>query len=305
MRVAFMGTPAFAVPSLDALLTRHEVVAVYTRPDRASGRGRHIVPSLVKRRAEAVGIPVEQPVSLRDPESARHVATYAPDVIVVAAYGLILPAEILEIPALGCVNVHGSLLPRWRGAAPVQRAILAGDATTGVSIMRMEVGLDTGPWCVQAPVVVDDKSAAVLTDELASVGADALLRALDAIERGDAVWTPQDDTLVTYADKITAADVALSPDLTVETALRRVRAAGPSAPCRLSLSGKRLVALEASRSGASLPPGAAACVREIELGLADGAIRLDVLVPEGRSSMTGDAFARGARLGDPCTWSAA
>jgi methionyl-tRNA formyltransferase len=299
-----MGTPAFAVPSLDALLTRHEVVAVYTRPDRASGRGRRIVPSPVKQRADAAGVPVEQPASLRDSGAIQRLATYAPDVVVVAAYGLILPAEVLEIPPSGCVNIHGSLLPRWRGAAPVQRAILAGDAMTGVSIMRMEVGLDTGPWCAQTSIAVDDASAETLTSELANVGADALLRALDAIRQGSAVWITQNDELVTYADKIAAADVALSPDLTTEEALRRVRASGPSAPCRVSLSGKRLVVLEASRSDASLPPGVAECVRTVELGLRDGAIRLDLLVPEGRSSMTGDAFARGARLSDPCTWSA-
>jgi methionyl-tRNA formyltransferase len=195
-------------------------------------------------------------------------------------------------------------LPRWRGAAPIQRAILAGDDVTGVSIMRMEAGLDTGPWCVQIPVALDDKSAEDLTDELGRLGADALLLALEGLARGSLAWTSQDDTQATYAAKLTAPDVALSPDLTVAQALRRVRASGSSAPARLVLDGRRLVALQATSSTATLRAGEAACARTLDLGLADGAIRLRTVVPEGRSQMSGDAFARGARLGAACGWSA-
>jgi methionyl-tRNA formyltransferase len=298
-----MGTPAFAVATLDALLEHHDVAAVYTRPDRASGRGQRIVPSPVKVRAQAASVPLEQPVTLRDPEAVERLAGYAPEVIVVAAYGLILPSDVLSLPTRDCINVHASLLPRWRGAAPIQRAILAGDGTTGVTIMRMEAGLDTGPWCLQVPVPVGDASASMLTDELAKVGAQALLRALAGLQSGTLVWTPQEDALATYADKLTADDVALAPDLTVEEALRRVRASGPSAPSRLALAGRRLVAVRASRSTAGLLPGEADCACAIDLGLADGAIRLDLVTPEGRSHMAGDAFVRGARLDRACTWS--
>jgi len=167
VRIVMMGTPAFAVPTLDALLGAHDVAAVYCRPDRASGRGRKVVASPMKEQALAAGVPVEQPATLRDPEAVATLSSYAPDVIVVAAYGLILPPEVLAVPQHGCLNVHGSLLPRWRGAAPVQRAILAGDEVTGVSIMQMEEGLDTGPWCLQVSVPVDEKSADEPAVELA------------------------------------------------------------------------------------------------------------------------------------------
>jgi methionyl-tRNA formyltransferase len=160
--------------------------------------------------------------------------------------------------------------------------------------MRMEEGLDTGPWCLQTAVAIGEKSAACLTDELASLGASALLAALEALQRDELVWTPQDDSLATYADKLTAADVAL----------RRVRASGPSAPSRLAVDGRRLVILEASRSTADLLPGEAECTRTLDLGMSDGSIRAELVVPEGRSQMAGDAFVRGARLGGACRWSA-
>jgi len=304
MRVVFMGTPEFAVPSLDVLLNRHDVVAVYTRPDAASGRGRKVADSPVKARALASSIPVEQPRTLRDPSAVASLRAYAPDIVVVAAYGLILPPEILGVARYGCVNVHGSVLPRWRGAAPIQRAILAGDAETGVSIMQMEVGLDTGPTCLIRTTATDRKSSGTLTSELADLGAQTLLEALAAIEAGTVEWTPQDDALATYADKLSAADVALHPELTVAEALRRVRASGPSAPCRLALAERRLVVLEAAEGGAVLAPGGVACGRQLELGLADGALVLERVVPEGRSAMDGASFARGARLADDSTWSA-
>ena len=159
MRVVFMGTPSFAVPSLDALIGRHEVVAVYTRPDPLRGRGRHRMASAVKERALEAGIRVEQPGTLRDTGCVDVLRSFRPDVIVVAAYGVILPPDVIDLPSHGCLNVHASLLPRWRGAAPIQRAILAGDATTGVSIIRMEAGLDTGPWCLHGCLVNEHASA--------------------------------------------------------------------------------------------------------------------------------------------------
>jgi methionyl-tRNA formyltransferase len=299
-----MGTPAFAVPTLDALLTRHDVAAVYTRPDRASGRGRRIVASPVRTRAEQAGVPVEQPATLRDAEAARTLEAYGPDVVVVAAYGAILPPEVLMVPPRGCINVHASLLPRWRGAAPIQRAILAGDRVAGVSIMRMEAGLDTGPWCIQASVPLDGLTATDATEELAHLGAGVLSLALDGLHEGTLLWTEQDESLVTYAEKVTAADVAITPILTADELLRRVRASGPSAPARLNLAGRMLVVLEASHSTADLAPGEASCTDALDLGVADGVVRLDSVVPEGRSRMSGAAYARGARLGAQCPWSA-
>jgi methionyl-tRNA formyltransferase len=303
VRVVFMGTPAFAVPSLSALLGRHDVAVVYTRPDRPTGRGRRPANPPVKEVALEAGVPVEQPATLREPGAADRLAGYRPDVVVVAAYGAILPPEFLAVPRLGCVNVHASLLPRWRGAAPVQRAILAGDDTSGVSIMRMEEGLDTGPWAIQMATAVDDHSAAALTGELAVLGADALMLALDALEEGTLVWTPQDESRATYASKVTSADVALSPGLCVQDALRRVRASGPSAPCRVQVGGRVLVVTAAEEASDALAQGTASSERDLVLGFADGAIRLLEVVPEGRPKMQGAAFARGARLGD-CTWSA-
>jgi len=300
-----MGTPAFAVPSLDALLRAADVRAVYTRPDRASGRGRRVAFSPVKARALEAGVPVEQPPTLRDDSVAERLSTYGPDLVVVAAYGLILSRAVLDVPPSGCLNVHASLLPRWRGAAPVQRAILAGDPFTGVSIMRMEEGLDTGPYAAQVTVPVGEKTTDSLTAELARAGAGAMVAVLGAVQAGTVTWTEQDDTFATYADKVTAVDVALDPGLAVEEALRRVRASSRSAPCRVVVAGRRAVVSRAARADGDVAPAAASCDRGVLLGLADGVIRIDELVPEGRPAMSGDAFARGVRLDTTCTWESA
>jgi methionyl-tRNA formyltransferase len=298
-----MGTPAFAVPTLDALLADHEVVAVYTRPDAGSGRGRRVAPSAVKQRALDAGVPVFQPPSLRDPAAIDALAALAPDVIVVAAYGTILPPEVVDLPPLGCINVHASLLPRWRGAAPIQRAILAGDDVAGVSIMRMEAGLDTGPWCTTDSTPIDGKDAAWLTSELASMGARALAQALPLIASGGCVWEPQNDAFATYATKVTAADVALFPGLTVSDAWRRVRASGPSAPCRAVIGGRRVTVLSAAPATATAPPGSVVADGGLLLGMADGTLRVETLVPEGRSAMAATDWLRGARLGPDTQWS--
>src|SRR3954453_16381723 len=179
MRIAFMGTPDFAVPTLEALIRAgHEVAAVYCQPPRPAGRGKAPRPSPVQQAAEAHGIEVRTPITLRDPEAQQAFAALQLDVAVVAAYGLILPAPILEAPRFGCLNVHASLLPRWRGAAPIQRAILAGDEKTGVTIMQMERGLDTGPMLGNWPADVDGKTAGELTAELAGIGADLIVSVL-------------------------------------------------------------------------------------------------------------------------------
>lgn len=301
MRVVFMGTPDFAVPVLDLLLREHEVAAVYTRPDAATGRGRKMVFSPVKQRALEAGVPLMQPRTLREACAAPELARYAPEMVVVAAYGLILPREVLDVPEHGCVNVHASLLPRWRGAAPVQRAILAGDETTGVSIMRMEEGLDTGPFALQVPVSVDDLDAEALTAAVAKAGAEALGEYLRA-PRGRYPWIAQDDALATYADKVTAADVAPDPSAPALDVLRRVRASTRSAPSRVAIDGRRAVVLHASAAGTAPAPGLASCEGELVLGVADGGVRVDRLVPEGRAPMLGSDWLRGARLPATCTW---
>jgi len=305
VRVAFMGTPSFAVPSLMALVATHDVVAVYTRPDKASGRGLEPQPSPVKQAALALGIEVRQPPTLRDEAVVAALAASRPDVVCVAAYGLILPQPVIDLPPLGCINVHASLLPRWRGAAPIQRAILAGDEIAGVSIMRMEVGLDTGPFCTALDTPVDAHTAETLTALLGILGAKALVDALPSIEDATARWVVQDDALATYAEKVGKADVALAPTLSVADAWRRVRASTPQAPCRLALDGMPVTVLRAEPIDRDVPSGLVGVdKRTLALGFPDGALALEELTPQGRKSMEGAAYARGARLESGATWSA-
>jgi methionyl-tRNA formyltransferase len=225
VRVVYAGTPEFAVPALDALASSaHTVVAVYTQPDRPAGRGRALAQSPVKSRALALGLPVLQPETLRTPDAAATLAAFAPDVMVVAAYGLILPQAVLDVPRHGCVNIHGSLLPRWRGAAPIQRAVLAGDATTGICIMRMEKGLDTGPvYRAESVDVGEHETAGELHDRLATLGARLVVNVLDELAAGTAHATPQPAEGVTYAHKLEKREAAIDwskPALEIERAVR-------------------------------------------------------------------------------------
>lgn len=300
-----MGTPAFAVPSLRSLDSLATVVGVFTRPDAVSGRGRHARSSAVAQYALERGLELFQPRSLRDDEARRSLSHLAPDLIVVAAYGLILPAEVLAVPASGAVNVHASLLPRWRGAAPVQRAILAGDEVTGVCLMRMEEGLDTGPYCACARTAVADKGAQELTSELALLGAGLVESRLTELLDGSCEWIAQDPESVTYAEKVTRSDVSLTPGLTAADAARRVRASGHSAPCRIRLGGRTLTVVSASVSAVRIPAGSAA-VRDgaVLLGLSDGSLALGRVKPDGKQEMSADAWARGLRE-TPGSWDAA
>ena len=303
MKVVFMGTPSFALPSLRALIAAHEVVAVYTQPDRPSGRGRTPVPSPVKRLAAEHNIPVHQPVTLRDPAEVEHLTQLAPHVVCVAAYGLILPPDVLAVPPFGCINVHASLLPRYRGAAPVHRAILAGDERTGVSIMRMEEGLDTGPYARQDEMGLDDLTVDEATTLLAEVGARALLNVLDAAEAGTVVWEPQDESAATYAEKVSKEDVALHPGLTVSEALLRIRASSRSASSRACVDGRNITLVRGCAVIPGPPPGTAAVTRNaLVLGFVDGGVSVDEIRPEGKSCMDGACFARGARLADEVMW---
>ncbi|MGV8082702.1 MAG: methionyl-tRNA formyltransferase [Coriobacteriia bacterium] len=304
MRVVFMGTPEFAVPSLRALVEAGvDVVAVYTRPDAVSGRGSSRRPSPVCCLATELGLPVVQPRTLRDAEEQERLRALSPDLIVVVAYGLILPNEVLAIPALDTINVHASLLSRWRGAAPIQHAILAGDAITGVTIMRVTEGLDAGPFCARAEMPVDELSAPELTAALAELGASLLVSTLPSIEAGAAEWHEQDESRVTYASKVGREDVAIAPSMPAEAALRRIRASAPSAPSRVLVGGKAVTLLEARLADVQVPPAQVQVAKDaLLLGVSGGTLAITRLKPESRGAMDATAWARGVRDLDGATW---
>ncbi len=243
MRLAFAGTPDFAVPCLDAALASgHEVVAVYTQPDRPAGRGRALTASPVKQRALAANVPVEQPENFKSIESRQRLAAYRPDLMIVVAYGLILSQKVLDIPAHGCWNVHASLLPRWRGAAPIQRAIAAGDAETGVCLMRMEKGLDTGPVYLRraVPIAVDETGGS-LHDKLAALGAELVAEGLRQLASGTLpVPETQSDVGVEYAHKLDKREAVLDLERPALELERQVRAFTPWPVAELTLGGERL-----------------------------------------------------------------
>jgi len=226
LRIVFAGTPDFAATHLAALLkTNHEIVAVYTQPDRPSGRGKKLAASPVKQLAEQNGISVYQPLNFRDAQDRENLAALQPDLMIVVAYGLLLPQAVLDIPRLGCINVHASLLPRWRGAAPIQRAIEAGDAETGVCIMQMEAGLDTGPVLARAVCkITQDDTGSSLHDRLAVLGADTLVSVLDAIAAQTLRAEKQDDTKATYAHKLTKEEAQLDFSRSAEALSQQIRA---------------------------------------------------------------------------------
>lgn len=319
MRVVFMGTPDFAARVLAKLAASgHEVVAAYTRPDAVRGRGRALVPSPVKEAAKALGIPVLTPRTLRTPEAAAELAALAPDVVCVAAYGAILPRDILEVPPLGCLNVHGSLLPRWRGAAPVERAVLAGDAEAGVCVMQMEEGLDTGAFCACRPVPAEGRTAAELTAELADLGGEALVEVLDALAAGaEVAWEAQDEAAVTYADKVAKGELDLDPAATPEENARRVRASGEAHPARCVIAGRPVTVLAvapleadgpaAEATAAAAPGDALLAAKRLVIACEGGALEVLSLKPDGKKPMDGRAFAAGcpALREERGTWSCA
>lgn len=254
MRIAFMGTPGFAVPTLDALhVAGHDIACVYTQPPRPAGRGKALTPSAVHARAEALGLPVRSPSTLRTASEQASFAALDLDAAIVAAYGLILPAAVLEAPRLGCFNVHASLLPRWRGAAPVQRAVLARDMMTGVTIMRMERGLDTGPMLATREARVDHKTAGALTAELAMLGAALMAEVLAALDRFPP--KPQPDVGVTYAAKIDKAEARLDFRLPAEAVEAQVRAFNPAPGAFFELRGERIQVLASAIDDGAGAPG--------------------------------------------------
>jgi methionyl-tRNA formyltransferase len=291
MRLVFAGTPEFSVPSLHAcLVSGAEVVAVYTQPDRPAGRGRKLSASPVKQAALDAGIVVEQPETLRDKDARAQLAAHAPDLMVVVAYGLILPKSVLAIPRLGCWNVHASLLPRWRGAAPIQRAILAGDTETGVDLMQMEAGLDTGPVLLEArtPIRADDTGGS-LHDRLAALGASTLADGLARLLRGEGLpATPQRDDGVAYAHKLDKAEARLDwhePAVQLE---RKVRAFDPWPVAEAIVDGERLRiwSAEAIAGDAAEPGRIVATARDtIDIATGDGLLRVREVQREGGRRM--------------------
>ena len=297
MRVVFMGTPEFAVPSLQALADAgHEVALVFTRPDAVRGRGKKLVPSPVKARALELGIPVFEATRMTD-EAKAALSEAAPDVICVVAYGCILPDDVLAAAPLGAVNVHASLLPRWRGAAPIQRSILAGDAETGVSIMRVAHELDAGAWCARVSVPVGEKGCAELTAELARAGAAALVGALPSLADGSVEWHGQDESLVTFAAKVKKAEMALDPDEPAAANARRVQASSDAAPARAVVGGKGVRVMSArAAEGADVPAGVVEVAKKrVLLGCSDGALEVLSVKPDGKKEMPASAWAAGLR----------
>jgi methionyl-tRNA formyltransferase len=299
LRLVFAGTPEFAVPHLLACARENvEIVAVYTQPDRPAGRGRALTPSPVKVAALAAGLAVEQPLNFRAGDARERLAAYAPDLLVVVAYGLILPRKVLEIPQRGCWNVHASLLPRWRGAAPIQRAIAAGDAQTGVCLMQMEAGLDTGPVLLRRAVpIAPDDTGGSLHDKLAALGAELLSEGLRCAVRGASLAAqPQDDDGVTYARKLDKAEARLDWTQSATLLERQVRAFDPWPVAEADLAGETVrvwqaQARPASPSDDARPAGTivAAGRDGIDVACGDGALRiLRLQRPGGRRITAGD-----------------
>ena len=302
-KIIFAGTPDFAVPSLRSLTeSGHELVAVLTQPDRPAGRGRKLQPSPVKTFAASHGLPLIQPESLRTAEIQNQIAVEKPDLIVVVAYGLLLPEAVLRIPRTGCINVHASLLPRWRGASPIQSAILAGDLATGVSIMRMEQGFDTGPVFAEIEIRIQyDECAAELHDRLADAGAQLLRTSLDGILDGSSVSQPQDIAGATYAGRISKADAPIDWNKSAIEIDRQIRAYNSWPVAETMLEGVRVRCWRAvpdANFESDKQPGTVvdAGGETVDIQTGDGLIRLTELQSPGGQRMRAADFARGREL---------
>ncbi len=312
-RIVFAGTPTFAVPALSALIAADwPVVAVYTQPDRPAGRGRKTSIGPVKQAALDAGIPVFQPTTLKSPEALDQLQALSPDLMVVAAYGLILPAAVLECPSLSCLNIHASLLPRWRGAAPIQRAIAAGDDYTGISLMKMEQGLDTGPvYATQRARIGPRETGGSLHDRLAAIGAKLLLDSLPAICQRDLPPEPQDPQLATYATKLEKCESSIDWQNSAIEIDRQIRAFDPWPVAQTRYDDESLRIWEACPLEASAPPESSAAppgtvlgsnAEGIEVATGDGILRLQRLQAPGKRAISAADFARarqvdGTRLG--------
>jgi methionyl-tRNA formyltransferase len=299
-RVVFMGTPQFAVPTLQALDEHHEVVGVVTQPDRRAGRGRRLVESPVKRMALARGLAIVQPRTLRDTEVVARLAGWRPEVAVVAAFGQILPKAVLDLPPYGCINVHASLLPRYRGAAPIAAAILNGDAVTGITIMRMDVGLDTGPVLAQAEcAIAPDDTTGSLTDKLAELGAKLLVETMDGWIEGTIQPQPQDEAQATYCRQLAKQDGLLDWSQPAVYLDRQVRACDPWPGAYTVWQGHRLKVLRATPQPDWRGEGQPGQVREMGEGIGvitgEGALELLEVQLAGKKAMSAGQFACGQR----------
>lgn len=297
-RIVFMGSPDFSVPSLLALAENYDLVGVVTQPDRPAGRGRSMTPPPVKIHAQALGLPIIQPLRLREPDAMEQLRLWNPDLIVVAAFGQILRPEVLDLPPFGCINVHASLLPRWRGAAPVNAAILHGDKETGVTIMKMDPGVDTGPILSQRSIeIAPTETAGELSSRLAKLGAELLIETLPGYLCGEIQPKPQDNTAATYAPMLKKEDGLLDFDIPAEELARKVRAYNPWPGAFTLWQGQilkihRAHAVENAQAG----PGEATVYANLPaFGTTKGLLVLDEVQPSGRKTMSGDVFLRGAR----------
>lgn len=306
LRIAFAGTPDFSVPALEALVaSRHTVVGVLTQPDRPKGRGRQITAGPVKTAALAHGIPVAQPLTLKDPAGRAELEAWQPDLLVVVAYGLILPRAVLELPRLGCVNIHGSLLPRWRGAAPIQRSILAGDSLTGVTIMLMDVGLDTGPMLLKKETRIESTdTGGSIHDRLSVLGAAALLEALEGYEAGVLPPIPQPTEGVTYAAKIDKSEALLDWNQDALQLDRQIRAFNPWPVAETRLEGEQLRVFAASviegadSTQIGVEPGTICAVADsgVVVQCGRGQLALEQLQRPGRRAVSAAEFIRSVEL---------
>jgi methionyl-tRNA formyltransferase len=298
LRLVFMGTPDFSVPTLLEIIGRgHEVAAVYTRAPKPGGRrGLELQETPVALAARAHNIPVHTPATLKTPEAEATFRAHEADVAVVVAYGLLLPKAVLEVPRLGCFNVHASLLPRWRGAAPINRAIMAGDKESGVGIMRMEEGLDTGPVALEARAPIgEDMTAGELHDELSRLGADLMVTALGAIERGTLTLTPQPTEGVTYAAKIDKNETRIDWTKPWKQVHDHCRGLSPFPGAWCELNGSRVRVLRTSKASGSGRPGTT-LDDKLTIACGDGALRIVELQVAGKKAMKADEFLRGTPL---------
>ena len=297
LRLAFMGSPDFAVPTLEAILSAgHEVACVYSQPPRPAGRGKQLTQTAVHAAAERHGIPVRTPLNFKAQEDRDAFAALNLDVAVVVAYGLLLPRAILEAPRLGCFNLHGSILPRWRGAAPIHRAVMAGDTITGVQVMKMDVGLDTGPVMLTAttPISEGDTTGDV-HDRLAQLGAALMVDALARLERGEAQLTPQVEDGLTYAAKITSAEARIDWTRPAPEVAAHIRGLSPFPGAWFEYDGQRIKVLHARACQGQGEPGLA-LDDMLTIACGSGAVRLTRLQRAGKGQMTADEFQRGARI---------
>lgn len=302
LSLVFAGTPEFSAPALEALLrSRHRVLAVYTQPDRPAGRGQQVTMSAVKQCALRHALPVEQPQSLRDTEAVARLAAWSADLMIVVAYGLLLPQAALSAPKLGCVNIHASLLPRWRGAAPIQRAVLAGDRSTGITIMQMDAGLDTGPMLLERETPIGEReTAGSLHDRLSALGAEALLEALDAIAAGTSTARAQPSEGATYAPKIRKEEALIDWSRPAAEIDRQVRAFNPWPIAETRWKGQQFRIWEAAPlpSSCSAVAGTvtAADATGIEVATASGALKLTRVQIAGRKAVSTAEFLNAHRI---------